>query len=114
MSGKRRGASADEIMRCSFCNRSQFEIRRLVAGPKATICDTCVRECVEIVGRDPSPGMAPDEYAATLTHWPTEIHCSLCRMKVSDEEVVAIGKRGVLCAVCVAAIRRELSKSGKR
>ena len=43
------GRSDDEI-RCSFCGKSQGQVRKLIAGPKgAYICDECVDICVEII-----------------------------------------------------------------
>ena len=37
---------------CSFCGKSQHEVRKLVAGPKVHICDSCVDSCMEILGED--------------------------------------------------------------
>ena len=43
------GRSDDEI-RCSFCGKSQGQVRKLIAGPKgAYICDECVEICAEII-----------------------------------------------------------------
>ena len=39
--------------RCSFCNKSQKDVKRLIAGPDVFICDECVGLCVEIVTDDP-------------------------------------------------------------
>ena len=33
---------APEDLRCSFCNKSQQDIRKLIAGPRVFICDECV------------------------------------------------------------------------
>ncbi len=38
--------------RCSFCGRSQSEVRRLIAGPGVYICDSCVSLCNEILAED--------------------------------------------------------------
>src|SRR5215213_9807676 len=39
--------------RCSFCNKGQEEVRRLIAGPNQVyICDECVQLCREIIGQD--------------------------------------------------------------
>ena len=35
--------------RCSFCGRSQSEVKRLISGPNAYICDECVRICADII-----------------------------------------------------------------
>lgn len=42
-------------MRCSFCNRSQDEVKKLVAGPGVLICDGCVQLCVEVIANTPDP-----------------------------------------------------------
>ena len=35
--------------RCSFCNKREHEVRKLVAGPDVNICDSCVRIATEII-----------------------------------------------------------------
>lgn len=35
---------------CSFCGKSQHEVKKLIAGPAAFICNECVALCVEIIG----------------------------------------------------------------
>jgi ATP-dependent Clp protease ATP-binding subunit ClpX len=37
---------------CSFCGKSQLEVRRLIAGPTEFICDECVELCMDIVKED--------------------------------------------------------------
>ena len=37
---------------CSFCGKSQHEVKKLIAGPKVHICDACVDNCIEILGED--------------------------------------------------------------
>ena len=40
----------DDHVRCSFCNKTQAQVRKLIAGPNGTyICDECVDVCVEII-----------------------------------------------------------------
>ena len=36
-------------VRCSFCNKSQEQVRKLIAGPNVYICDECVELCNEIL-----------------------------------------------------------------
>ena len=40
-------------IRCSFCNKPQSMVTRLVAGNDCYICDECVRMCAQIVGLEP-------------------------------------------------------------
>ena len=48
-----------KLLRCSFCNKSQRDVTRLIAGPGAHICDECVAVCNQILveegGRIPEP-----------------------------------------------------------
>ena len=50
-------------IRCSFCNKQQHEVRRIVAGPGVYICDECVELCMEIVNDAPetTPEIAFDD-----------------------------------------------------
>ena len=34
---------------CSFCGKSQHEVRKLIAGPTVFICDDCVELCMDII-----------------------------------------------------------------
>ncbi len=45
---KRRGADGNGL-RCSFCGKSQEEVKKLIAGPAVYICDECIELCNEIV-----------------------------------------------------------------
>src|SRR5919202_2017668 len=40
--------SEGEILRCSFCNKDQNDVRKLIAGPTVFICDECVEVCNDI------------------------------------------------------------------
>jgi len=39
----------DPPLRCSFCNKAQSDVRKLIAGPNALICDECVQVFKKIV-----------------------------------------------------------------
>ncbi len=77
MAGKR----VDDVVRCSFCNKTQAQVRKLIAGPNgAYICDECIEVCAEIIeeelGYDEiTPGMEdinllkPEEIKAFLDEY---------------------------------------------
>jgi ATP-dependent Clp protease ATP-binding subunit ClpX len=48
---KKNGADS-EILRCSFCNKDQNDVRKLIAGPTVFICDECVDVCNDIIADD--------------------------------------------------------------
>jgi len=50
MTGDTRGKSDDgKLLYCSFCGKSQHEVRKLIAGPSVFICDECVELCNDII-----------------------------------------------------------------
>ena len=44
-----------QTLYCSFCGKSQHEVRKLIAGPEVFICDECTDLCYGIVHRDEPP-----------------------------------------------------------
>ena len=51
---EKKGNSAEKTLYCSFCGKSQHEVKKLIAGPSVFICDECIELCNEIV-RDELP-----------------------------------------------------------
>jgi ATP-dependent Clp protease ATP-binding subunit ClpX len=51
MSDETRGRGADDgkLLYCSFCGKSQHEVRKLIAGPSVFVCDECVELCNDII-----------------------------------------------------------------
>jgi ATP-dependent Clp protease ATP-binding subunit ClpX len=76
----KKGASSEKTLYCSFCGKSQHEVKKLIAGPSVFICDECVDLCNDII-RDESlldetqPEKA--EAAAALLPKPAEIKATL-------------------------------------
>ncbi|MDU3087045.1 ATP-dependent Clp protease ATP-binding subunit ClpX [Peptoniphilus harei] len=42
-------SNTDEILRCSFCGKTQNQVNRLIAGPNVNICDECIERCHTIL-----------------------------------------------------------------
>ena len=47
-----RKSGEPETLRCSFCNKDQNDVRKLIAGPTVFICDECVEVCNDIIADD--------------------------------------------------------------
>ena len=45
---------------CSFCGKSQHEVRKLIAGPTVFICGECVELCMDIIGEENVARRHPD------------------------------------------------------
>jgi len=48
----RKDEEHDDVLRCSFCSKSQNDVKKLIAGPTVYICDECVDVCNEIIADD--------------------------------------------------------------
>ena len=46
------GSESKNTLHCSFCGKSQHEVRKLIAGPTVFICDECVELCMDIIGEE--------------------------------------------------------------
>lgn len=45
-------SGSDKLLYCSFCGKSQHEVRKLIAGPSVFICDECIELCNDIIRED--------------------------------------------------------------
>ena len=52
------GSDAKSTLYCSFCGKSQHEVRKLIAGPTVFICDECVELCNDIIREETKAGIA--------------------------------------------------------
>ena len=52
MSTTKKAGTEGEVLRCSFCNKDQNDVRKLIAGPTVFICDECVDVCNDIIADD--------------------------------------------------------------
>jgi len=46
---EKKGSASTKILHCSFCNKSQNEVRKLIAGPSVFVCDECIELCNDII-----------------------------------------------------------------
>ena len=53
-----RPTDSNEQLLCSFCGKSQRQVKKLIAGPGVYICDECVRLCDEIITEEPMTSLA--------------------------------------------------------
>jgi hypothetical protein len=52
------GMKLPKTLHCSFCGKSQHQVEKLIAGPRAFICNECVRLCDEVIAGRPIPDYA--------------------------------------------------------
>ncbi|MFB1011999.1 MAG: ATP-dependent Clp protease ATP-binding subunit ClpX, partial [Thiopseudomonas sp.] len=52
MTNMQKGEDKGKLMYCSFCGKSQHEVRKLIAGPSVFICEECVDLCLDIIRED--------------------------------------------------------------
>jgi ATP-dependent Clp protease ATP-binding subunit ClpX len=54
---KSAGGDSKNTLYCSFCGKSQHEVRKLIAGPTVFICDECVELCMDIIREEHKTGL---------------------------------------------------------
>ena len=59
------GDDSKNPLYCSFCGKSQHEVRKLIAGPTVFICNECVELCREIGQQMLSTNMSPLEFTSS-------------------------------------------------
>lgn len=83
MSDKQSGDGDNKLLYCSFCGKSQHEVRKLIAGPSVFICDECVELCNDII-REEIKEIAPKQKQDALPK-PSEIHAHLDDYVIGQE-----------------------------
>ncbi len=92
-----------ESLRCSFCNKDQRDVKKLIAGPTVYICDECVDICLDIIAEE----REPEEPKAKLKlPKPMEIRDFLDEYVVGQE----MAKKKLAVAIYNHYKRNELSK----
>lgn len=73
----------NKLLYCSFCGKSQHEVRKLIAGPSVFICDECVELCNDII-REEIKEISPKQKSDALPT-PSEIHAHLDDYVIGQE-----------------------------
>jgi ATP-dependent Clp protease ATP-binding subunit ClpX len=98
------GSDSKNTLYCSFCGKSQHEVRKLIAGPTVFICDECVELCMDIIREETkSSGLKSSDGVPT----PLEI------CQVLDDYVIGQMKAKRVLSVAVHNHYKRLNHAGK-
>jgi ATP-dependent Clp protease ATP-binding subunit ClpX len=90
----KKGSSGEKTLYCSFCGKSQHEVKKLIAGPSVFVCDECIDLCNEIIRDElPAGDIAKDIRSDLPT--PAEIKATLDGYVIGQE----LAKRTLAVAV---------------
>ncbi|MGV1684292.1 ATP-dependent Clp protease ATP-binding subunit ClpX [Sphingopyxis sp. NJF-3] len=99
------GSDSKSTLYCSFCGKSQHEVRKLIAGPTVFICDECVELCNDIIREEIKGGVAARKDGAVPT--PLEICQHL------DAYVIGQNTAKRVLSVAVHNHYKRLANSGR-
>lgn len=90
----KKAASGEKSLYCSFCGKSQHEVKKLIAGPSVFICDECIELCNDII-RDELPGLESVKAAGDEVPTPAELKANLDQYVIGQDPA----KRALAVAV---------------
>ena len=85
--GQGKNGDDDKLLYCSFCGKSQHEVRKLIAGPSVFICNECVELCTDIISEEVEDGLSE---SGTQLPKPKEIHHVLNEYVIGQEQAKKI------------------------
>ncbi|PJM79103.1 ATP-dependent Clp protease ATP-binding subunit ClpX [Bifidobacterium scaligerum] len=99
----------EDIPRCTFCGKTEHQVRKLVAGPNASICDECIGLCLDIISEE---RIKDAQVNALSLPKPTQIFDYLNQYVVGQEDA----KRALAVAVYnhYKRVNMELTQSAAR
>jgi ATP-dependent Clp protease ATP-binding subunit ClpX len=100
-------ASGEKLLYCSFCGKSQHEVRKLIAGPSVFICDECIELCNDII-REEIQGDKSGKGAKSDLPVPHEIRGIL------DQYVIGQDTAKKILSVAVYNHYKRLKESAKK
>ena len=81
----KKGSSSDKILYCSFCGKSQHEVKKLIAGPSVFICDECIELCNDIIRDEVAAEAEQARPAKSDLPVPSEIKSSLDQYVIGQD-----------------------------
>ncbi|MBB3389686.1 ATP-dependent Clp protease ATP-binding subunit ClpX [Rhizobium sp. BK275] len=98
------GGDSKNTLYCSFCGKSQHEVRKLIAGPTVFICDECVELCMDIIREENKSSMVKSRDGVPT---PQDI------IKVLDEYVIGQRQAKKILSVAVHNHYKRLAHASK-
>jgi len=102
----------EDLLRCSFCNNDQNDVRKLMAGEaregrRVFICDECVEVCNKIIADD-------NRFENRSTSSLPPVQRALCGAFLPQDDLLHIPDRKSVCVPCTAAFETAIAEERRR
>ena len=93
--------AAGNLLSCSFCGQSQKQVKKLIAGPNAYICDCCMRRVHKVLAAPGRTASTPIARIRQVEDEPGSGQCSFCEKPRYRVAVMASAGTNRICNECL-------------
>jgi hypothetical protein len=97
------------MLKCSFCGKNQKQVKKLIAGPGAFICDECADKADRVIATG-EMAATPLSAIKSAGEDVTTAKCSFCGKRRHQVSGLALAAAGTICAECLALCREIITE----
>ena len=95
---------------CTFCGKAPREVRKLIAGPRVSICDECIKKCNDIIAQEAMKSAREDEPRRRVKPSSPALCCSFCGKQQHEAQTLIAGPSAYICDECIGLCNDIISE----
>ncbi len=98
---RRGGRGPGDLLKCSFCGKTQQQVRKLIAGPGVYVCDECIEKTGRVIGTG-EVAATPLSAVKSVDEDAVTAKCSFCGKRRNQVSGLAAAAGVMICTECLA------------